>query len=152
MRNFAHISKDYFILKEYTDAQGRTQRFYDITFKGFILLVGGFTGKKALDCKLDYIDTFIWLIQEYHKKPVVPEIPLVNLTTTNGMPIEVFDYLVPKGMTFREGFFWLSTDMYDMILKFRDKVATRIERKRLKQQTRLEAKQKKLEAGTEVED
>ncbi len=47
-----------FIESTYADSYGRFQKCYDITRDGFSLLVMGFTGKKALEWKLRYIEAF----------------------------------------------------------------------------------------------
>lgn len=47
-----------FIESSYTDSYGRQQKCYDVTRDGFSLLVMGFTGKKALEWKLKYIEAF----------------------------------------------------------------------------------------------
>lgn len=53
-RNFALIQ----IAIDLGDDRTRQDPAYRLTFDGFILLVMGFTGKKALACKLAYIDAF----------------------------------------------------------------------------------------------
>ncbi len=50
VRNFADII--------YTDSRGRTQSAYALTRDGFTLLAMGFTGEKALQFKMAYIDAF----------------------------------------------------------------------------------------------
>lgn len=47
-----------FVLAEYADEQGKPRPCYSITRDGFTLLAMGFTGKKALQFKLDYINAF----------------------------------------------------------------------------------------------
>ena len=47
-----------FELSNYIDAQGKTRPMYLMNRDGFSLLVMGFTGKKALQFKLDYINAF----------------------------------------------------------------------------------------------
>ena len=47
-----------FELSEYKDSTGRTLPMYELNFDGFVLLVMGFTGDKALAYKLRYIDVF----------------------------------------------------------------------------------------------
>ena len=47
-----------FGLSEYTDSTGRKLPMYTVFFDGFILLVMGYTGKKALQMKLAYIEAF----------------------------------------------------------------------------------------------
>ena len=47
-----------FTLVEYTDAKGESRPMYELTRDGFTLLAMGFTGKKALEFKLAYIDQF----------------------------------------------------------------------------------------------
>lgn len=51
-------STDLFILSKYRDSYGREQNEYLLTRDGFSLLVMGFTGKKALEWKLKYIEAF----------------------------------------------------------------------------------------------
>ena len=50
--------KKFFNESTYINERGRTYRCYDITRDGFSLLVMGFTGKKALEWKLKYIEAF----------------------------------------------------------------------------------------------
>ena len=47
-----------FEASEYTDETGRTLSMFIIYFDGFMLLVMGYTGKKALEMKLAYIGAF----------------------------------------------------------------------------------------------
>ncbi|MDE6091832.1 MAG: Rha family transcriptional regulator [Ruminococcus sp.] len=47
-----------FIESTYKAGTGKTYKCYDITRDGFSLLVMGFTGKKALEWKLKYIEAF----------------------------------------------------------------------------------------------
>ncbi|MDE6665691.1 MAG: Rha family transcriptional regulator, partial [Ruminococcus sp.] len=50
---------DYFIETKYQHPQNKQwYKCYDITRDGFSLLVMGFTGKKALEWKLKYIEAF----------------------------------------------------------------------------------------------
>lgn len=51
-------SADLFISSTYPDSYGRQQKNYQLTRDGFSLLVMGFTGSKALDWKLKYIEAF----------------------------------------------------------------------------------------------
>lgn len=48
----------YFIESEYEDAKGELRKEYLLTRDGFSLLVMGFTGTKALEWKLKYIEAF----------------------------------------------------------------------------------------------
>lgn len=50
--------KNFFIKGSYINERGREYKAYEITRDGFSLLVMGFTGKKALDWKLKYIEAF----------------------------------------------------------------------------------------------
>ena len=43
---------------EYLDEQGKTRKQYTITRDGFTLLAMGFTGKKAMKFKIDFINAF----------------------------------------------------------------------------------------------
>lgn len=47
-----------FVLVEYTDAKGEKRPAYQITRDGFTLLAMGFTGKKAMEFKIAYIQAF----------------------------------------------------------------------------------------------
>ena len=50
LHNFVHTS--------YIDQQGKKQPSYFITKDGFVLLVMGFTGKSAIEFKIQYIEAF----------------------------------------------------------------------------------------------
>lgn len=58
IKDMGEISHNYFILSEYVDSMNRTQEEYLLTRDGFSLLVMGFTGVKALEWKLKYIEAF----------------------------------------------------------------------------------------------
>ena len=49
---------NWFRPREYIDAQQRVQRAFDLTRDGFVLLVMGWTGPKALEFKIGYIEAF----------------------------------------------------------------------------------------------
>jgi Rha family phage regulatory protein len=51
-------TRQYFIPSNYKDSSGKTNKEYLLTRDGFSLLVMGFTGQKALEWKLKYIDAF----------------------------------------------------------------------------------------------
>ena len=57
---------------EYTDEQGKPRPMFTVFFDGFILLVMGYTGKKALGMKLAYIEAFNAMREEleHRKEPV----------------------------------------------------------------------------------
>lgn len=50
--------KSMFIENSYINERGREYKCYELTRDGFSLLVMGFTGKKALEWKLKYIEAF----------------------------------------------------------------------------------------------
>lgn len=54
----AEKSANLFVESEYPDAYGRMQPMYIMNRDGFSLLVMGFTGGKALEFKLDFIEAF----------------------------------------------------------------------------------------------
>lgn len=55
---------------EYTDEQGKPRPMYTVFFDGFMLLVMGYTGKKALGMKLAYIEAFNAMREQLEgKKP-----------------------------------------------------------------------------------
>lgn len=58
IKDMGEISHNYFILSKYKDSLNRTQEEYLLTRDGFSLLVMGFTGTKALEWKLKYIEAF----------------------------------------------------------------------------------------------
>ena len=58
IRDMGEISHNYFILSEYKDSLNRTQEEYLLTRDGFSLLAMGFTGARALEWKLKYIEAF----------------------------------------------------------------------------------------------
>lgn len=59
IKGCAEKSADLFIETKYQQAQNKQwYKCYDITRDGFSLLVMGFTGKKALEWKLKYIEAF----------------------------------------------------------------------------------------------
>ena len=58
IRDMGEISHNYFILSKYKDSLNRTQEEYLLTRDGFSLLVMGFTGSRALEWKLKYIEAF----------------------------------------------------------------------------------------------
>ena len=49
---------DYFIESSYKDAKNETRKCFDMSQDGFNLLVMGFTGQKAFDWKIKYINEF----------------------------------------------------------------------------------------------
>ena len=48
----------FFILSEYKDPSGKKNKMYKMTKNGFALLVMGFTGLRALEWKLRYIEAY----------------------------------------------------------------------------------------------
>ena len=56
--------KNFFIESSYINECGREYKSYEITRDGFSLLVMGFTGKKALEWKLKYIEAFNLMEQQ----------------------------------------------------------------------------------------
>lgn len=53
---------------EYTDETGRSLPMFTVYFDGFILLVMGYTGKKALNMKLAYIEAFNAMRDELERR------------------------------------------------------------------------------------
>ena len=62
------IFGEMFILSYYDDSYGRKQEEYLMTRDGFSLLCMGFTGNKALEWKLKYIDAFNKMEEELKKQ------------------------------------------------------------------------------------
>ena len=66
------FSAGIFSLAEYKDAQNKPRPMYYMDRKGFTLLVFGFTGPRALDFKIAYIDAFEAMeaaLQAIQRKP-----------------------------------------------------------------------------------
>lgn len=66
-----NFTQSNFGLSEYTDSTGRKLPMYHIFFDGFILLVMGYTGKKALQMKLAYIAAFNAMREKLEAKKLV---------------------------------------------------------------------------------
>lgn len=60
----------YFIASEYKDSKGEMRKEYLCTRDGFTLLAMGFTGQKALEWKLKYIEAFNLMEAEMRKAPL----------------------------------------------------------------------------------
>lgn len=61
-----------FGVSEYTDETGRKLPMFNVFFDGFILLVMGYTGKKALNMKLAYIAAFNAMREKLEGKKPAP--------------------------------------------------------------------------------
>lgn len=59
-----------FTLSYYEDSYGRKQEEYSMNRDGFSLIVMGFTGKKALDWKLKYINAFNKMEEELKRQSI----------------------------------------------------------------------------------
>ncbi|MDE5853837.1 MAG: Rha family transcriptional regulator, partial [Ruminococcus sp.] len=66
--NSAEFSAQYFIESIYIDNSGKSNKCYELTRDGFSLLVMGFTGKKALEWKLKYIEAFNLMEQKLREQ------------------------------------------------------------------------------------
>ena len=66
--NSAEFSAQYFIESVYIDNSGKSNKCYELTRDGFSLLVMGFTGKKALEWKLKYIEAFNLMEQKLRQQ------------------------------------------------------------------------------------
>ncbi|WP_303173916.1 Rha family transcriptional regulator [uncultured Desulfovibrio sp.] len=82
-----------FGVSEYTDETGRTLPLFILYRDGFMLLVMGYTGKKALAVKLAYIEAFNRLEAELASQrgaalPEVPHIAITPSTTASRKPLE----------------------------------------------------------------
>ncbi|MFT0359214.1 Rha family transcriptional regulator [Bacteroides thetaiotaomicron] len=62
----------FFVSSTYTDNSGKENLMYIMNRDGFTLLAMGFTGKKALQFKLDYIEAFNKLEKAIKEVPVLP--------------------------------------------------------------------------------
>ena len=64
-----------FQLVEYTDAKGEKRPMYLITRDGFTILAMGFTGKRAMEFKIKYIEAFNRMEEELRGRKEPPSIP-----------------------------------------------------------------------------
>ena len=89
-----------FRLVEYTDAKGEKRPAYELTRDGFTLLVMGFTGQKALQWKLKYLEAFNRLEAKLMKREKLraeramrqapdPSSPALPAPATRELPAEV---------------------------------------------------------------
>ena len=69
--NSTENSVQYFILNNYKDDSGKSNKEYLLTRDGFSLLVMGFTGTKALKWKLKYIEAFNKMEEYIKSNPTV---------------------------------------------------------------------------------
>lgn len=59
LRNFA--------ARDYVDERGKSQPMFEITRDGFAMLAMGFTGKKATDWKIKFLNAFNWQASEINR-------------------------------------------------------------------------------------
>lgn len=92
LRNIEALKKDVpnfgemFFQSTKSDSYGRRQKIYYLSKDGFSLLAMGFTGRKALQWKLKYIEAFNKM-EEALKRPPVKQIPaLVKCKYFHGVP------------------------------------------------------------------
>lgn len=81
---------DLFIESQYLDSQGKEQLEYLLTRDGFSLLVMGFTGKEALQWKLQYIEAFNKM-EEQIKNQINNTSNVPQLTQEKQLILELFD-------------------------------------------------------------
>ena len=74
-RKIALSVEGFFIESKYKDASGKQNKCYLMTRDGFSLLVMGFTGQKALEWKLKYIEAFNYMEESIMK---VKELDITN--------------------------------------------------------------------------
>ena len=116
----AENSANLFIQSEYADKYGRMQKEYLMTRDGFSLLVMGFTGNKALEWKLKYIEAFNHMEAELNSpERIMARALKIAEETTNRLRIdnsrltvenqimqpkaEYFDELVDSGLLSLDG-------------------------------------------------
>lgn len=68
----------YFISSEYKDLKGEMRKEYLMTRDGFTLLAMGFTGSKALEWKLKYIEAFNKMEQQLKKPMCIEDLIIAN--------------------------------------------------------------------------
>lgn len=99
-KNFANLTAEnsaltnMFIESTYLDSYGRCQKCYEITRDGFSLLVMGFTGRKALEWKLKYIEAFNLMEQKLRNGSAVNIEELITKAVTSAVA-ETVKVLIP---------------------------------------------------------
>lgn len=76
---------------EYTDAKGEKRPMYLITRDGFTILAMGFTGKRAMEFKIKYIEAFNRMEEELRRRkepPAIPQDPFITPTLNLKEPID----------------------------------------------------------------
>lgn len=81
--------KNMFIKTSYTSSRGRDENEYLMDRDGFSLLVMGFTGKKALEWKLKYIDAFNQMEEKLKSGDYLSEEEKLKLQLFSKDPLEV---------------------------------------------------------------
>lgn len=94
-------SARYFLTSEYADLKGENRKEYLLTRDGFSLVVMGFTGKKALEWKLKYIDAFNKMEQAIHKSLNSKDAAILAIVNADGevqraMAISNYEKLVTQ--------------------------------------------------------
>lgn len=72
--NSAHYEK-MFALGTYKDSRGRHQKMYYMNRDGWTFIAVGFTGRKADDFKLKYIEAFNQMEDHIKQQPQIPDTP-----------------------------------------------------------------------------
>ena len=91
----------YIIPSKYKDLSGKENIEYLLTRDGFVLLAMGFTGKKALEWKLKYIDAFNKMEEAIHKSLNSKDAAILAIVNADGdiqraMAISDFEKVVTK--------------------------------------------------------
>lgn len=79
IKDMGEISHNYFINSEYKDTMNRLQNEYLLTKEGFSLLVMGFTGAKALQWKIKYIEAFKQMEKQLKEIKMLSPMELMEL-------------------------------------------------------------------------
>ncbi|MGL5648800.1 MAG: Rha family transcriptional regulator [Clostridium sp.] len=64
---YGDFSQRNFASAEYIDEQGKPRKQYYLTKDGMALLVMGFSGRKATEWKINYINAFNWMADKIHQ-------------------------------------------------------------------------------------
>lgn len=65
---YGDFSQRNFASAEYIDEQGKPRKQYYLTKDGMALLVMGFSGRKATEWKINYINAFNWMADKIHQR------------------------------------------------------------------------------------
>ena len=82
--------RSFFVSTTYADGKGENRPMYIINRDGFTLLAMGFTGKRALQFKIDYINAFNKMEEYIKQQSQVPAYPTLPKRKATGKRVETY--------------------------------------------------------------